>query len=119
MEKVSELRKALTQRGAKVKIHRASGLSLRALHKIQDGTNIPLETTRRLIARALGLPDDYFLDPNDQPKLPTRRRIIVELEIPENFGLDDGRLDSIQRAMIDAGNHIIDTIRKLDNSKEG
>lgn len=116
MTKLDELRKALSKRGAKVKIHRASDLSLRALQKIQDGSNAPLPTTRRLIARALGFPDDYFLEPDDQPERTARRRIVVELEVPDGFRLDDGRLDRIQRAMVDAGTHIISVIKDLDKA---
>jgi len=118
MNKVDELRKALTQRGAKVKIHRTSGLSLGALHKIQDGTNVPLDTTRRLIARALGLPEDYFLEPDPNANL-TARRIVIELDIPQDLRLDDGRMDQIRAAMVDAGNHIIGIIKKLDTAGQG
>ncbi len=114
MDKVSELRKALTQRGAKARIVREVGISPQALGKIQRGVAVPTTATRRLIARALGFPDDYFLEPDDQPERTARRRIVVELEVPDGFRLDDGRLYRIQRAMVDAGNHIIEVIKELD-----
>ncbi len=114
MRKLDELRKALSRRGAKAKISKDSGLSLAGLHYIQSGKNLPNDSTRRLIARALGFPDDYFLEPDDQPERTARRRIVVELEVPDGFRLDDGRLYRIQRAMVDAGNHIIEVIKELD-----
>lgn len=114
MDKVSELRKALTQRGAKARIVREVGISPQALGKIQRGVAVPTTATRRLIAQGLGLPQDYFLEPDAESERTTRRRIVVELEVPDGFRLDDGRLYRIQRAMVDAGNHIIEVIKELD-----
>lgn len=119
MRKLDELRKALSRRGAKAKISKDSGLSLAGLHYIQSGKNLPNDSTRRLIARALGFPDDYFLEPDDQPERTARRRIVIEMDIPPDFRLDEGRLDRIREAMVDAGNHIINTIREIDRESQG
>lgn len=114
MDKVSELRKALTQRGAKARIVREVGISPQALGKIQRGAAVPTNATRRLIAQGLGLPQDYFLEPDPQTNQTVARRIIIELDIPADLRLDDGRLDQIRDAMVDAGNRIIGVIKQLD-----
>ena len=116
MDKLSELRKALSGRGVKAKIVRASDLSYRTLSLIQAGVNIPLATTRRLIAQALGLPQDYFLEPDPDSQNAAVRRIVIEMDIPQDFRLDEGRLDKIREAMIGAGQHIISVIKDLDKN---
>jgi transcriptional regulator with XRE-family HTH domain len=114
MGKLDELRKALRKRGAKAKISKESGLSLAGLHYIQTGQNTPNSTTRRLIATALGLPPHHFLDEQPEPEGATARRVIIELDIPPDFDLTNDRLDQIRDAMVDAGTHIINIIKKMD-----
>jgi transcriptional regulator with XRE-family HTH domain len=114
MDRLEELRKMLRKRGAKAKIHKETGLSLNALYKVESGTNTPLPTTRRLIATALGLPPHHFLDEQPEPESPTTRRVIIELDIPQDFNLTNDRLDQIRDAMVDAGTHIINIIKKMD-----
>lgn len=116
MDKLNELRKALGKRGAKAKISKESGLSLAGLHYIQKGRNSPNATTRRLIATALGLPPHYFLDEQPEPDSAAGHRIVIEMDIPPDFRLDEGRLDQIKSAMIDAGTHIINVIKQLDKN---
>lgn len=116
MDKVSEIRKVLTKRGAKARIVREVGISAQALGKIQRGDAVPTTATRRLIAQGLGLPQDYFLEPNADSQSAPARRIVIEMDIPQDFRLDERRLERIRDAMIGAGQHIISVIKDLDKT---
>lgn len=106
---------ALSQRGAKKRISEKTGLNVRTLYSIQTGRSTPNEGTLRLIAGALGLPEDTFLDTNRKVEGPMSRRIVVELDIPEEADLTEAQLRQLRKAMLDAGRHILTVIKNLDN----
>lgn len=43
------------------------------------------------------------------------RRIVVELDIPEEADLTEAQLRQLRKAMLDAGRHILTVIKNLDN----
>lgn len=109
---------ALAVRGAKAKVGRETGLTQRTLILIQKGVSVPNPSTRRLIARSLGYPDSYFLDDQPDSDATTGHEITVQLYIPPDFRMTNDRLNRITNAMVDAGNHIINTIKELDSEAQ-
>lgn len=117
IKKHRDLQIALSQWGAKKRISEKTGLSDGTLRAIQKGERVPNEGTLRLIAGALGLPEDTFLDANRKAEGPTSRRIVVELDIPEEADLTEAQLRQLRKAMLDAGRHILSVIKGLDAVK--
>ncbi|MBU0691510.1 helix-turn-helix domain-containing protein [bacterium] len=113
IKKHSDLEFALSQWGAKKRISEKTGLSDKTLLAIQRGARKPNESTLRLIASALGLSEDYFLESQAETKLTKRRRLVVELDLPENVEIDDERLNLIRKTMVEAGRGIIKFIQDL------
>lgn len=114
---LKELEFALSQWGAKKRISEKTGLSDKTLLAIQRGERKPNEGTLRLIAGALGLPEDTFLDTNRKAEGPVSRRIVVELDIPEEADLTEAQLRQLRKAMLDAGRHILSVIKSLDEGQ--
>lgn len=110
-----ELAFTLSQRGAKKRIADKTGLSVKTLYNLQSGTTDPTEGTLRLIAGALGLAEDYFLDSKADSKTPVQRRLVVEIDLPKDADLTERDLKRIRRAMLDAGRHIINVINDIDS----
>lgn len=110
---------ALSVRGAKAKVGRDTGLTQRTLILIQQGVSVPNPSTRRLIARSLGHPDSYFLDDQPDSDATSGHEITVQLYVPPDFRMTNDRLNRITSAMVDAGNHIINTIKEIDNETRG
>ncbi|NUO19990.1 hypothetical protein HUU59_11125 [bacterium] len=89
------------------------------MHNIQTGAHAPNDGTRRLIARTLGHNETHFLDDQPDSDTATGHEITVQLYVPPDFRMTNDRLNRITSAMIDAGNHIINTIKEIDSETQG
>lgn len=72
---------------------------------------MPTEGTLRMIAIGLGLPDDTFLYSDRQRK--SKRRLIIELELPDDIGFTEEELITVRRKTVAFGHDILKMIKEL------
>jgi transcriptional regulator with XRE-family HTH domain len=77
-------------------VAKATGMSRNALYLIFKGLSNPTEASLRAIANAIGLPSDYFLQP-ERGQQEVKPRLVLEIDLPNKLELSEGEKEMLRQ----------------------